>query len=201
MENINENIAINITKLRKANNLTQAELAKKLNYSDKAISKWERGDSIPDINMLYNVAKLFNVDIEYLITEHSNRDIQKTKQSKQLFIRDLLITLLLCVSVFCIATFIFVYLIISKKDSNNSSWLLFIGAVPICSIIVTLYGKRSKYWLVELISLSLFIWTLITTIFCIKIVFNPSELFWLIYLLGIPIQAAICLFFFMKKTY
>ena len=48
-EQLRANIAKNITELRKASNITQADLAEKLNYSDKSISKWERGDGVPEI--------------------------------------------------------------------------------------------------------------------------------------------------------
>ena len=54
-------IADNIIKFRKKAKLTQAELAQKLNYSDKAVSKWERGDALPDIIVLNDIAKIFNV--------------------------------------------------------------------------------------------------------------------------------------------
>ena len=56
-----EIIAENITALRKSARLTQAELAEKLNYSDKAISKWERGDSVPDVLVLAELAELYGV--------------------------------------------------------------------------------------------------------------------------------------------
>ena len=49
MEDI-KNDAKNITELRILNNMTQMELAEKLNYSDKTISKWERAESSPDIS-------------------------------------------------------------------------------------------------------------------------------------------------------
>ena len=49
MEDIKDIVAVNLTNLRKANKITQLELAEKLNYSDKAISKWERGESLPDV--------------------------------------------------------------------------------------------------------------------------------------------------------
>ena len=49
---IKENFAKNLTNFRKQANLTQVELAEKLNYSDKAVSKWERGESIPDLYAL-----------------------------------------------------------------------------------------------------------------------------------------------------
>ena len=57
--------------------LTQIELAEKINYSDKAISKWERGESIPDVSVLLNLAKLFGVNIDFLVTEHNNTEIAK----------------------------------------------------------------------------------------------------------------------------
>ena len=53
MENLKNILAKNLVKLRKASNMTQSELAEKLSYSDKAVSKWERGESLPDIEILY----------------------------------------------------------------------------------------------------------------------------------------------------
>ena len=81
MATINENIAKNIIMLRKERKWTQQDLADKLNYSDKTISKWERGDSTPDIEMLAKVAEVFNVDINFLITEHSAFEV-KSLQNK-----------------------------------------------------------------------------------------------------------------------
>ena len=52
-------IAKNIAKLRVDSNMTQNELAQKLNYSDKAVSKWERGESLPDISVLVQIAEIF----------------------------------------------------------------------------------------------------------------------------------------------
>ena len=70
MSVLRENIAKNISDLRKKNNWTQAELAERLNYSDKAISKWERGESVPDIEVMYQMASLLNVSVDYLCSEH-----------------------------------------------------------------------------------------------------------------------------------
>lgn len=77
-----EIISKNILTLRRKNKLTQAELADKLNYSDKAISKWERGESLPDAEMLYNIAELFNVDISYLFEEHVDAETQAEKDEE-----------------------------------------------------------------------------------------------------------------------
>ena len=68
MENIKQIVAKNIADLRRASGLTQMEFAEKLNYSDKAVSKWERGDSLPDVAVLKQIADLFQVTLDYLVT-------------------------------------------------------------------------------------------------------------------------------------
>ena len=71
MNDLKQIIANNITTLRKVKNLTQLEFANELNYSDKAISKWERAESIPDVIVLKQIADLFGVTVDYLLKEHS----------------------------------------------------------------------------------------------------------------------------------
>ncbi|MDD6251820.1 MAG: helix-turn-helix transcriptional regulator, partial [Oscillospiraceae bacterium] len=74
MENIKAIVAKNITQLRLAKGMTQLELAEILNYSDKAVSKWERGDSIPDITVLTKIADMFGVTLDYLVRPHREAD-------------------------------------------------------------------------------------------------------------------------------
>ena len=86
MDNINENIAENITKLRKRAGMTQSDLADKLNYSDKAISKWERGENVPSIEMLYEITKIFDVNIEiYYIEDEENNNSNLLKLNQMIF--------------------------------------------------------------------------------------------------------------------
>lgn len=82
MNDVKSIIAKNITELRLLNNLTQMELAEKLNYSDKTISKWERAESSPDISVLVEMAKLFGVTLDYLAGVENIDDAAKKKQSK-----------------------------------------------------------------------------------------------------------------------
>lgn len=56
-----------ISRLRKKLGLTQAELAKKLNISDKAVSKWETGSGYPEITQLPELSEIFGVSIDYLL--------------------------------------------------------------------------------------------------------------------------------------
>ena len=67
MNDIKSIVAKNIAELRQSNNMTQLELAEKINNSDKAISKWERAESSPDISVLVDIAAVFGVTVDYLI--------------------------------------------------------------------------------------------------------------------------------------
>ena len=68
-EKLRFQIGANIAAYRKQANLTQAGLANQLNYSDKAVSKWERGDSVPDVLTLVQLAELFGVSVNDLLSD------------------------------------------------------------------------------------------------------------------------------------
>ncbi len=200
MEKINENIASNIAMLRKANGWTQGELANRLNYSDKAISKWERNESIPDVEILNNIALLFNVDVDFLIKEHSEKDIKINTENKKLFVRNLLIMIMICVAIFLVATVIFVFGVLRNKELANKLWVSFVVASSFCCLVNGIYAKKENYLLMQIISWSLMVWTIITSFYCIMLVSN-YENGWLLYAIGVPVQAAICIYFFWKKTF
>lgn len=75
-------ISKNIQGLRKKEKWTQADLGAKLSISDKAISKWERGESLPDAEMLYDISILFDVPINYLFEEHEFSDLSMEDKKK-----------------------------------------------------------------------------------------------------------------------
>ena len=74
MTDIKPIIAKNLAHFRKQSGLTQAELAEKLNYSDKAISKWERGEGMPDLYVVERLCAIFGVKADYILTEHSEQE-------------------------------------------------------------------------------------------------------------------------------
>ena len=83
-EKVKKTIAENIVRYRRECNLTQAELAEKIHYSDKSVSKWERADGVPDIFVLVMLAELFGVTVNDLLTEKhrkSHRAAPKLKRS------------------------------------------------------------------------------------------------------------------------
>ena len=200
MPEITENIAKNITLLRKQNKWTQQDLASKLNYSDKTISKWERGESTPDIEMLCKVADVFNISIEYLTKEHNEKEIKNTQNGGNIFVRNILILIMMCVAVYTIATLIFVYPTMRDPENASKFWVAYIYALPICSIFCNYYAKKTNNWLMRMITVSVFTWSLITAAYCTALILGYPN-FWMLFLIGAPIQAAICLYFFWKKTF
>ena len=73
MDTLEEIVACNLTELRKNARLTQSELAEKINYSDKSVSKWERGEALPDLKVLTQLAGLFGVSIDYFVTKDAGK--------------------------------------------------------------------------------------------------------------------------------
>ena len=124
-------IAENILTLRQAHSLTQAELAEKLSYTDKAVSKWERGESVPDVFTLKAISELFGVTVDYLFYPHSVDEVRPQKHIKS---NHIIITLMSVAFVWFIATFIFV---VGKTWLPNVSrlWLAYVAAVPVSIII------------------------------------------------------------------
>lgn len=188
MENIKGILAKNLVKLRKAANMTQSELAEKLNYSDKAVSKWERGESAPDIEILYMISKLFNVTIDQLITDE-NVNLKPIKSIKMR--RRFIISLISALLVWLIATIVYVFLVWHNPD-NNRSWLVFIYAIPISSIVVLVFNSIWGNRMVNCLIVSILMWTIILSIFLTVPRFSNS---FLIFLIAIPVQIIILFWF------
>lgn len=179
-------IAQNITELRKREKLTQAEFAERLNYTDKAISKWERGESIPSIEVLKQIADMFGVKVDFLLQVGSFEEKQDLVNPKESTSNKITITALATTVVWFIATLIYVYV---QINLNQNFWVIFVWAVPVSCIVLGIFnykwGKR-KYFL---ITNSLFIWTFLTGFFLTFLRYR----IWLIFIVGIPVQILIVL--------
>ena len=188
MKELKHIIADNLINLRKANKLTQLELATKLNYSDKAISKWERGDSMPDIFMFKELADMYGVTLDYMMTEHSDEEAQKYKKKDSKLSNKLIITLLSCVVVWICATIIYVNLNIVQ---GINYWMVWLWAIPVSAIILLVFSSIWAHKRQVLTCISLLVWSLLTCTYVQLILFDIN--IWTIFLLGIPIQIAILL--------
>lgn len=180
-------IANNITELRKAVPFTQAELAEKLNYSDKAVSKWERGESIPDVIVLKQIADLFGVTVDYLLEEVHPLNATMQSVPRQLKKNRMLITGLSCMLTFLIATLFFVGLAIFTELSRL--WLSYVYCVPVCSIILivfnSIWGRRKLNYAF----ITVLMWSLLASIYLTSGDYSN----WLIFVIGVPGQAIILL--------
>ncbi len=79
MENVKAIVSQNILRLRKENNLTQAELARRINYSDKAISRWEAGEVVPDLETIYALSEIFDVPVSQITEARAEGDAQENQ--------------------------------------------------------------------------------------------------------------------------
>ena len=148
---LRKTVAKNIAAYRKAHHDTQLDLATKLNYSDKSVSKWERGESLPDVYILSQIADLYGVSVSALIGE-----IQPPKESKPHY--HMFILLLSLALTMAVATLLFSMFMICKVP--YPAWMFFVYALPVCSIICIVV--TSLWWgiLWQGVSVSALIWTL-----------------------------------------
>ncbi|MBE6686842.1 MAG: helix-turn-helix transcriptional regulator [Ruminococcaceae bacterium] len=184
-------IAHNIVDLRHIHGLTQAELAKRLNYSDKAVSKWERGESLPDITVLKNISEIFEVSVDYLLAKEHTEIEEEPEEMKRLKLKNRkLITVISLLLVCFIATFVFVLIrLITGGAAWN--WLIFAYAVPVCAIVGLVFNSvwfnpRNNY-----VIISLLMWSLLAVIFFTFSAFSVDTR--LLYTIGVPGQIIIIL--------
>ncbi|MBR5858629.1 MAG: helix-turn-helix transcriptional regulator [Clostridia bacterium] len=192
MEDYKRIIANNITELRKAVPYTQAELAEKLNYSDKAVSKWERGESLPDVVVLKQIADLFGVTVDYLLEEVHPLSATMQSVPRQLKINRLLVTGLSCMLTLLIATFAFVVLALATDLSRL--WLAYIYCIPVCAIIAIVFNSIWGIKKLNYLFITILMWGVLASIYLT--IGDYSS--WLIFVIGIPGQVIILLWSGMK---
>jgi transcriptional regulator with XRE-family HTH domain len=204
-EKLKLQIGSNIASYRKRAGLTQAGLAERLNYSDKAVSKWERGESMPDVTTLVQLAEQFDITVNDLVVDPEalpgnpgTLEKAMTQVSEKALKRKADKGIILSLSstlVWFVALFFFV--VISSFDIPFS-WLAFFYAVPANAIV--LLSLRSAWrdfrWNKALISC--IVWGSLVSIHASLWVFLGVNV-WKLYLLGIPGQIAIFLWFRMFR--
>ena len=187
-EQLRANIAKNITELRKASDITQADLAEKLNYSDKSVSKWERGDGVPDVIVLQKIAELFGVTLNDLISEEKPRLPKK----KPYMTNRIIIPLLSAGLVFLVASIaFFVFRLINFWDD---SWLLFAYAVPVALIVILVFSELWWNLTARLLSLSGLVWSFVV---CLRLTFAVDDLNF-IFITAAILQVLAILWFVMR---
>lgn len=200
-EILKSQLGSNIATFRKRSGLTQAALAEKINFSDKAVSKWERGESIPDILTVMELARLFDITVDDLLKDHNAlpENVGKVEQVMGYAVEKTLkrkadkriIAQLSSVLVWFVALLAFV---VCSSVGLDRSWIAFILALPVnCIVLLSLRSAwkdyRSNKWLITGI-----MWGSLLSIYICLWIFGGWNI-WKIFLLGIPGQAAIILSF------
>ncbi len=194
MENISEinhKIAKNIMTYRKAAGLTQAELAEKINYSDKSVSKWESGNGVPDVYTLMQIAEIFGVTVNDLIGAEAQPIVTQPKGKTSLGMQSL-IMLLSSGIVWLVALLAFVVLQIALPGGGDW-WITFIYAVVANAILLLVYGCIWKHRILRAFCISAIIWVSLVALYVTVralFVYNGMEYgrLWLVFLLGVPLQ-------------
>lgn len=195
---IKENLATNLTKYRKNLGLTQMELAEKLNYSDKAVSKWERGESVPDLYILKQLADMFGVTIDTLISLPKQ---EKIKTYRNIPKKRFIISLAAAGLVWLIAVIYFACIGIILPDAIHP-WMSFIYALPITFLIIIILTSVWGKTITRAVVMSLFVWTLILSVYLSLNLFLSVNLVktWMLFLIGIPLQILIVLWLVYRKV-
>jgi len=200
-EKLKQYLGIHIVTYRKRQGLTQAGLAEKLNYSDKAVSKWERGESMPDVLTLMQLAELFGVKVDDLLRDPNQlpeetgavvgkmeKAVEKTLKRKAdkksiLGLSSLLVWFVALLS----------FVVISSLGIEKS-WIAFIYAIPADAIVrlCLLSAWHDFRWNKTLISAIM--WGTLLSLYLSLLMFANANI-WKLFLLGVPGQIAVFLWF------
>lgn len=190
MEELRKIIGENLAELRKEKKLTQLELAEHFNYSDKTISKWEKGDILPDIETLYQLCEFYGVTLDYL-THQGSKD-EKSDFIKQDNVKkrknNIVSSAMMVTIVWMIFTIVYVFILMRE---GKSLWTLFVWGAPATSLVIVFanrlyFHKRIIYF----IGFSLFVWSLIAAFYLQFLLIVNA---WPLFLVGIPAEIILIL--------
>lgn len=190
-EKLRENFARNLSHYRKSLGLTQTELAERLNYSDKSISKWERGDGLPDLSVTAQLAEIFGLTVNDLLADKPRKRLMTTHNK-------IIITLLSIGIAWLIATVLFFLFELILPNAYNW-WLLYIYAVPTSAIVGIVFSCAWWKKIHIFASISTLIWSIALCIMLTVSAFVNEPKIYLIFIVAAVLQALTVLWFLIKK--
>ncbi len=190
-DSLSSTVGKNITALRQRAGLTQLELGERLSYSDKAISKWERGASIPDAYVLLELCRLFSVSVDYLLTPHDEKEPVPLPSAESRRLKNrILAASVSSVGVLCLSTLLF---ILAPPPVVPWHWFLF--SLP---IILTLLLVFNSIWGRKLYNFHVISGLMVSLVVAVYFgLLQYSQ--WQIFLLLVPAELIVALCFFLKK--
>ena len=187
-------LAEKIAQLRKQKGWSQEELANRLKVSRKAVSKWERGDSLPAVVMLKTIADLYGLRVDDLLTDGgvaaayaAATESGGEKQHDAYLMSKVLIAAMWVTIVWVVAGVVFLY---SQFSIGKMYWMAFVWAVPVSFAVAFLF---SRHWegetTLQCVFSTLFVWSTITAFYFQYLQYN----IWAVFFVGVPVQIALIL--------
>ena len=186
-EQLKQRLAVNIAYYRELFGDTQLELAEKLNYSDKSVSKWERGEGIPGVFVLTRIADCYGISVADLLAEKPGRPKKWYRYNR------VLITLISLGLVWLVATAAFI--ILSFAWPEVPAWYAFLGAIPVTAVVAVVFSCMWWHRILRFISVSGLIWGIVVCL----VITVPRQDMWLFYILAGVVQILTILWFLIKK--
>ena len=206
-EELRSRVGLNIARLRRERGLTQAELAERINYSDKAVSKWERAESTPDVLTLITLAEVLGTDLNTLtgrpaasqpepVPAPAEAPAAPEKLVKKRYTADKgVIQKLSSILVWVVA--LFLYMVLDEFGIQNL-WLLFVVAVPANAIVLLSLRSAWKLYGMNRFLISVIMWGFLLVIYLLLLLTAKVNV-WKILPMGLLGQAAIILWFKMFR--
>ncbi len=170
--------ASNIIRLRNNAGMTQAKLGAALNYSDKTISKWERGEALPDAYVLTQMAEMFGVTVDYILSSHDGWEAAAQEQKHERSYSAQVLMALIFVAVWTTALTVFVVLWLF----DIIWWRIFVIALPVSILVLLIFTcifKQNR-------PLPYIIGALVLSVFIVLFFFIPHKAPWQLFLIALP---------------
>lgn len=196
MEDLKDVVAKNLTELRTRAGFTQLELAEKINYTDKAVSKWERGEALPDLRVLVKIAEIYNITVDDIVSPHTERRIKPKMNTGT---KRLLITLLSAGLVWFIATVIFMIFFFIPA-TEGYAYLVFICAPFVCSIPLIVFSAKWGNWITDTLACSLLVWSLALIFHLFVKAFSSFDKMYFIYIVAGVFEALVIGWFILRRV-
>ena len=192
MENLKTIFAKKLLKLRTDAGLTQSELGDKLSYSDKTVSKWERGEAIPDATVWKKISRIFGISVDSLLDDGAAPEESSHDPMPESTINYDAVTRLTIVGIWTLAVLVFAVLWIA----DIFFWMIFIYAIPITLITLLVFNSlwhrgKGNFWLVSLLVLSVILVVYLTCL--------PWKNPWQLFLVAVPAELLVFCCFHLKK--
>jgi transcriptional regulator with XRE-family HTH domain len=186
-------VASNLIKLRQQAGMTQAELGEKLNYSDKTVSKWERGESIPDAYVLTQLANLYGLTVDALLHTddgwHAPEDGPHAAQDGDTpTFRSNVVTMVAIAGIWTAAIILFVVLWLAL---DKLVWIVYPSAMPVTLITLLVLNSVWNQGRHNMIIVMALVASIIVLIYLVLLSLHP----WQIFLILLPAELIVVLSF------